>query len=1198
MKRYFYLLTALFLSLIIYSCDEENNDIPENQSIQGLLLDSQGLGIPNTVIDVIKKDLESSSKRSNPGLTNDEIIASDTTDEDGNFSFDNIPNELENLVVHINHPDFELIDHNLEDFVPENNDGTWQVMVPRREECTYELSVSVYEGHTGPDSTTTDVINEAVIKIWQDGDLNRKSYSDVNGVFNFEEMCPGEYEISVEKEGYEDYEDDFVIDENNNVVDIIAYLDAMSDDEDSIVCCDASLELIVVSKGNSTAISNARVEVNGPDEYFEDGATDDNGTSSFSELCDAEYEITVSAEGYKTEKTMLEFECEEEKIYTIELAMEDEEECCDNVIHVEAIDLNGDVIEEGIAYLGKGSNVQDSIQISGQAVSFTNICEGEWRVKVEGPGYEPRDKEFKVECGDTLTWTVEMKDGEGENCCDNSIIISPTDTDGNPIESGVAVLRIKEESITKELNGGSIAFGEICSGEVSVIIEAQGYKTTDKEFNLTCKDTVEWKPQLMGQGEEPCCDGVLKLIVTDSVGDWVENAKVIVYQDGKAIADPRTKGDTLVIEDLCEGEIEVVIEKEGYEKVELEFEIDCDNENVETVVLEEDKECCTGELIVNPKDKETGELIEGALIKLYYGDELVGEGEVGADEGAVFDSLCEGKHIIVIQHEDYGEYEVAVEIDCDEEKVFTESFNKKDECCDGKIAITIVDENGEAIERGKVKLWKGGEPYETYTFENGEIVIENLCEGVYGVDIQSEGYGTIEFEIEIDCDEELEISRTLESDECCDNVVKFIIKDEEGNLVDTSYVKIYKGEKELYDGIAADGEFIQDKLCEGDDYWIKIEIDDEVVKEYEFIVECDDDTQEVAITVDDPCCDNVVKIIIKDENGDLVDSLEIVIYKGEKALYEGTAWGGEFTQDKLCEGNDYWAKIRTKGGEVIKQIEFDVDCDDNEQEVNVTVEKECCDNIMNLHFKDEDGNYVDSLEVELYDGERKIYEGYVKDGVFTQDKLCDKAYWGKVYKNGEKIRDFEFNVECDDNEQDHTITIEDECCDNVMEFFFKDKNGDLIDSVYVDLYKGETKLFEVFGENGSFKQDKLCEGVHWGKVYKHGQLIREFEFDVDCDDNDQEQSVTIDFCCTASLKFIVKDNDNDEAIEGAEVEVLLGSKVVAEGETDANGEFTTDDDLCNFEYKIKIKKSGYNDITTEWNIEECDEHQETFKMKK
>ena len=177
-----------------------------------------------------------------------------------------------------------------------------------------------------------------------------------------------------------------------------------------------------------------------------------------------------------------------------------------------------------------------------------------------------------------------------------------------------------------------------------------------------------------------------------------------------------------------------------------------------------------------------------------------------------------------------------------------------------------------------------------------------------------------------------------------------------------------------------------------------------------------------------------------------------------------------------------------------------------------------------------------------------------------------------------------------------------DCCEGIVKVKVKDDKGNIIKNASVRLWKGKNKLKELKTNSDGYVEFKeLCEGNDYSlSISAEGFEGYEFEFDLGCNKvlNYDKSLKSKDDCCEAILKFIVKDNESKKAIEGAKVTLKLNGKVVLEKKTTDNEGELLAKELCKGKYTVIIEKDGYKTIEITWNIEKCDDFQETFWMKK
>jgi hypothetical protein len=288
---------------------------------------------------------------------------------------------------------------------------------------------------------------------------------------------------------------------------------------------------------------------------------------------------------------------------------------------------------------------------------------------------------------------------------------------------------------------------------------------------------------------------------------------------------------------------------EEYKNIEFEFEIGCGVEKTIEKTLESDDECCDNVARIVIKDKE-GNPVKDAIVILKKDGKAVADPRTNGDGVVEIENLCEGYYVLVVEREGYERAEWEIEIECDEENNFTKEITKKEEeepCCTSVAQFKVTDKDDNPIQNATIKIWQKGKVVrEAKTDADGWVKLEEFCEGEYGVDIMHEEYKNIEFEFEIGCGVEKTIEKTLESDEdCCEAIIKVIVRDKETEEVLENATVIYKLDgKIIADGKSnGDGVFIEDGLCLGK-YTIIVEKDGYESNSFEWNIEKCDDFQE------------------------------------------------------------------------------------------------------------------------------------------------------------------------------------------------------------------------------------------------------------------------------------------------------------------------------------------------------------------
>ena len=663
--------------------------------------------------------------------------------------------------------------------------------------------------------------------------------------------------------------------------------------------------------------------------------------------------------------------------------------------------------------------------------TFTNVCEGEYDVRLKLEGYHVIEKEFALDSCDTLTLKLSMEP-EKDECCDNKVTVKVSDNAGNVLEGVNAWLR-QEGKVLKEgkSNGdGVIVFEEVCEGDYDIKLAKDGFIVQEIEIEVECdKDqTIETK---LTKEDDACCDGILRLTVKDKDGKAINNARVGLWRDGKLIEDPRTNADGLVVIDgLCEGKYGVGVTAEGFEGIEFEFEIGCDEDkSLEKQLTPAEEKCCDNTVTVKITDK-AGNVLEGVNGVIRWEGKNYGEGKSNGDGVITFKDICEGKYEIRIAKEGWVVQEFIVEVGCDDKTIERTMEAVEEECCTGILRLTVTDkETGEAINNARVVLYRNGKAVEDpRTNADGKVVIDGLCEGAYGVDITAEGYDAIEFELEIDCDQDKSLEKQLmpAEEKCCDNTVTVKITDKAGNALE-GVNGVIRWEGKNYGEGKSNGEGVITftEICEGK-YEIRIAKEGWIVQEFIVEVGCDDKTIERTMeATQEECCDATLRVKVRNGENELaLQNATVKVRQEGKVIAEGkTNAEGVVEFDGLCEGT-YSLLIQREGFKAA-EANVEVECNRENNVQKDLTPNECCDALLKHIVIDKATEArIEGATVKVYFDGKLVEDATTNgDGIAIVDGLCaPRTYVIVISKDGYKTAEYEFRFEkCDDLQETFRI---------------------------------------------------------------------------------------------------------------------------------------------------------------------------------
>ncbi len=616
------------------------------------------------------------------------------------------------------------------------------------------------------------------------------------------------------------------------------------------------------------------------------------------------------------------------------------------------------------------------------------------------------------------------------------------------------------------------------------------------------------------QYKQDCCGKIFIKVLNAKDSSVIEKVGLRLYEEKEIKRKAYTNERGLyTFMEVCEGEYWLRLEKEGYKVAEIDdIKVKgCDESDyVELTVFMEEKEAkdtldCNAQLKVYAKDTESGEALKEFTVKLMKDGKIVAK-KYGKEGYVTFEELCEGEYKVIVYADGYITEDAAVNIDKNEEKEITLELQKND-CCDGIMTFYVTDEDGNPLEKAEVRLWLDGKKKRVgVTNSDGVVEFKELCKGVYGIDIQKNGYESIEFKEELPCNETVRITKTLKAKEKCTSKVKINVKDEKGNTIAGANVYLYT---------------------------------------------------------------NNTKVGLKttDKSGDVIF-------------------------EELC-GGKYIALIKKEG---YKEQKFDFYLEDNATkefyQKMEAADSTDCEGKVEVYVTDEQGNPLQYVMAALWQGSKKI--GLTKtnaDGKAVFEGICEGEYQITLTLKGYKGLEFDFYLNKDENkgfrkqlQKDNS----DSCCNGQIKVYIDDENDDALSYVVGKLYLNGRKVgLAKSNDDGYMLFSKVCEGTYTLLLSKDGYKEIEMKVEVGCDETVEINKTMekLDSCCTAILKLIVLD-ENKQAIADADIEIYQNGETIKEGKTNKDGYWYVTDLCAPATYVVEIKKDGYEsqefEITYEW----------------
>ncbi|PKL85032.1 MAG: hypothetical protein CVV22_09835 [Ignavibacteriae bacterium HGW-Ignavibacteriae-1] len=734
MSHFKYLISALALVAILFvSCNDNSSSPALTEDFTGFVKNGEDQAIENANIEIF-------------GLE-DKLIASDITDIEGKFTLTSIPINKEGLTYRVTHAEYATISGDFETFFDAHKSEAGKTPVVfkllQEDSCCGDLTVQVLDYETG------EPLDSVEVKVARGEDWSEKKYTDSEGIQSFGALCAGKYWLRFALDGYKVVEEDFTI-VSCDTLNLTIKMKVKEEEE----CCNNTLNFVVTDE-DGNAISNARVNLYRDGKLVEDNKTNEEGKLTYKELCKGKYSYAILKDSYKGLEGYHIFDCEENITVNKTLVKEDNSECCNNTLNFLVKDENGNPINEAKVILYRnGKAVHDGRTNDQGKITYNELCKGKYSYAILKETYKGLEGYHIFECEENISVEKTLIKKE-EECCNNSLNFVVRDEDGNAISNARVNLyrdgKLVEDNYTNE--EGKLTYNELCKGKYSYAILKDTYKGQEGYQIFDCGENITVEKTLVKENSEDCC-GSLKIIVRDkTTNNPIPDAEVKITRLDNKFQDIKKTGDNGGVEftKLCVSKYWIRVAHENYKVTEDYVYIeDCEQGVEKTIQLTaKEDECCDNNINFIVKDGE-GNPLNGVKIKLMQGGTVKKTLETQNGTASTGKILCNGSYKVVMMKEGYQAIEFETSVECHDDITIDKKLEAV--CCDGQIKIAVQDaETEEALNGAKVRLWKDGKVQREGIVENGYVLIKELCEGKYGIDIMYEGYNGIEFQYEISC---------------------------------------------------------------------------------------------------------------------------------------------------------------------------------------------------------------------------------------------------------------------------------------------------------------------------------------------------------------------------------------------------------------------------------------------------------------
>ncbi len=253
----------------------------------------------------------------------------------------------------------------------------------------------------------------------------------------------------------------------------------------------------------------------------------------------------------------------------------------------------------------------------------------------------------------------------------------------------------------------------------------------------------------------------------------------------------------------------------------------------------------------------------------------------------------------------------------------------------------------------------------------------------------------------------------------------------------------------------------------------------------------------------------------------------------------------------------------------------------------------CCGEVNILVKDSETNNVIENAQVKIALSRSGFKSKMTNSsGIANFKELCEGNYWLRVFKDGYKVVEEDFEItNCDP--KNITIMLErkelipkDSCCDGLFKLFIKDSTtNNALENIRVKLWAGgKIVADQKTNADGYVLFKDLCEGSY-GVSYFVGNKTYEFSITLGCNDslNITKYVANQAPCCDSKFILYLKDKETQNAISGAKVRLFLVRDMISEQFSSANG-YVGFGNLCEGKYEVIVYRDGYKDFSFFFNV--------------
>ncbi len=180
---------------------------------------------------------------------------------------------------------------------------------------------------------TNVVLTGAQVKLTRPGMDNRVQTSGNDGVV-FRELCPGEYGVRIQRDGYKVMEFSVTMTCNEQ-----KEMDKLLETAPVDSCCNGVVTIVAKDSATGNPIANATVKLWRNGAIVATKTSDASGNAVFSQRCAGTYGVSVLREGYKSREMDFVLGCDQQVTHTLFLKTSTSvDSCCTAELKIRAVD--------------------------------------------------------------------------------------------------------------------------------------------------------------------------------------------------------------------------------------------------------------------------------------------------------------------------------------------------------------------------------------------------------------------------------------------------------------------------------------------------------------------------------------------------------------------------------------------------------------------------------------------------------------------------------------------------------------------------------------------------------------------------------------------------------------------------------------------------------------------------------------------